>query len=78
MANEKTLNFEEAMQNLQVIVEKLEGEVPLEEAIKLYQEGMQLSALCKGKLDEVEKVMETIMENGSELTTESIDLKIKE
>ncbi|MBY6035555.1 exodeoxyribonuclease VII small subunit [Fictibacillus nanhaiensis] len=64
----KKLTFEEAMEQLEEIVEKLEqGDVPLEESIDLYHQGMKLSKLCHTKLKNVEKKMDTIMhEDGSE------------
>lgn len=47
----KKVTFEEAMTRLEEIVDRLEREeVPLEEAVKLYQEGLSLSAVCKEKL----------------------------
>ncbi len=62
------LTFEEAMIQLEEIVEKLEqGDVPLEESIDLYQQGMKLSKLCHTKLQNVEKKMDTILhEDGKE------------
>ncbi|MDM5315963.1 exodeoxyribonuclease VII small subunit [Fictibacillus sp. b24] len=62
------LTFEEAMVQLEEIVEKLEqGDVPLEESIDLYQQGMKLSKLCHTKLKNVEKKMDKIMhEDGRE------------
>ncbi|MBN2420453.1 MAG: exodeoxyribonuclease VII small subunit [Deltaproteobacteria bacterium] len=48
--------FEEAMKRLEGIVEDLEGgELPLEESLKSFEEGMKLLTFCSNKLDEVEK-----------------------
>ena len=48
--------FEKAMQRLEEIVRDLEtGELPLEKAIKKYEEGVRLSKFCSKKLDETEK-----------------------
>jgi exodeoxyribonuclease VII small subunit len=60
------LPFEQAMQRLEEVVRRLEeGEVPLEEAIELYQEGMRLSRLCNQKLDAIEaKVLQLVEEDG--------------
>lgn len=72
MSEEKQLSFEEAMSKLENVVEKLEqGDVPLEEAISMFQEGMSLSKLCHDKLTQVEQQMDRIIhENGEvELTT---------
>lgn len=61
------LSFEQAMEKLEQIVTRLEnGDVPLEQAIELFQEGMKLSQLCGQKLEVVERKIETLMEeNGS-------------
>ncbi|AJY77252.1 exodeoxyribonuclease VII small subunit [Paenibacillus beijingensis] len=58
------LTFEQAMERLESIVSRLEsGEVPLETAIELFQEGMQLSRLCGGKLEQVERKIEMLIES---------------
>lgn len=64
---EPELNFEEAMNKLEEIVSHLErGEVPLEQAIELFQQGMQLSQLCGRKLSQVERKIEMIVEQDGE------------
>ncbi|WP_408006709.1 exodeoxyribonuclease VII small subunit [Pseudalkalibacillus sp. A8] len=66
MEEKKEQSFEEAMMELEDIVGKLEeGDVPLEESIRLFQEGMKLSKLCHDKLQDVEKQMDELLkENG--------------
>ncbi len=66
MTNEKAISFEEAMTKLEQIVDKLEeGDVPLEEAILFYKEGMELSKLCHDKLKSVEdQLTQIITEDG--------------
>ncbi len=60
---EPTIGFEEAMEKLETIVAKLEsGDVPLEEAIELFQEGMRLSRICSQKLETVERKIEMLLE----------------
>ncbi|HEY0828199.1 MAG TPA: exodeoxyribonuclease VII small subunit [Bacilli bacterium] len=57
------LSFEEAIEQLEEIVGKLEnGDVALENAIELYQQGMKLSQLCSLKLQQVEKKIEMLVE----------------
>ncbi len=47
-------NFEEAIKRLEEIVKKLEaGEVSLDDSIKLYEEGLELSVKLQNKLKEV-------------------------
>lgn len=62
MTEEKKISFEEAMEQLDSIVERLEeGDVPLEEAISIYKEGMELANLCHGKLKNVEEQLTQIL-----------------
>ncbi|MBU5443020.1 exodeoxyribonuclease VII small subunit [Paenibacillus sp. MSJ-34] len=67
---EKTENahsFEEAIDKLEQIVTRLEsGDVPLEQAIELFQEGMKLSQWCGLKLEQVERKIEMLMEENGE------------
>jgi exodeoxyribonuclease VII small subunit len=59
MAKEK---FEEALNKLEKVVSKLEdGDIPLEESLKLFEEGIRLSRFCNLKLDEAEKRVEILM-----------------
>jgi len=59
----ESIQFEEAMEKLEVIVAKLEsGDVPLEQAIELFQEGMRLSRICSQKLESVERKIEMLLE----------------
>ena len=48
-------SFEESLKRLEKIVEQLEhGELPLEESIKLFEEGTRLSAECKDYMEQAE------------------------
>ncbi|GAE31881.1 exodeoxyribonuclease VII small subunit [Halalkalibacter hemicellulosilyticus] len=68
MSEKKDKTFEEAMSELEVVVEKLEqGDVPLEEAIAMFQEGMTLSKFCHEKLEKVEKQMDQILHEDGEV-----------
>lgn len=68
-----TITFEEAMENLETIVERLEeGDVPLEEAISIYKKGMELSKLCHDKLKNVEEQLTQILTDDGHRQTLSI------
>ena len=59
--NTQNKTFEENMQRLEQIVRAMErGDVPLEESLKLFQEGSQLVADCGKLLDEAELQVKTI------------------
>jgi exodeoxyribonuclease VII small subunit len=48
-------SFEESLNRLEKIVEQMErGDLPLEDSIKLFEEGMRLSAECKEQLEQAE------------------------
>lgn len=54
--------FEESLKKLESIVEQMEkGELSLEESIKLFEEGVVLSAACKKELDEAEGKVEMLI-----------------
>ena len=59
--NNKKSTFEENMQRLEQIVRAMEhGDVPLEESLKLFQEGTQLVESCSKLLDEAELLVKKI------------------
>ena len=57
----KDIKFEEALEKLADINEKLESdEISLEDSVKLFKEGLELSKLCQKKLDEAKLEIEKI------------------
>ena len=62
------MKFEEALKKLEKIVGDLEnGNIPLEEALEKYQEGIRLSGVCQKKLEAAKKKVEILLkaEDGS-------------
>jgi exodeoxyribonuclease VII small subunit len=61
--------FESALSQLESIVARLEdGDLPLEESLKLFEEGIKLSRFCNQKLNEAHKKVELLLKrNGEEL-----------
>jgi exodeoxyribonuclease VII small subunit len=58
------LNFESAMDRLEAIVEQMEsGNMPLEELIVRYEEGMKLVKICQERLASAEQRIEIITRN---------------
>ncbi|MFC1578286.1 exodeoxyribonuclease VII small subunit [Thermodesulfobacteriota bacterium] len=56
--------FEQAMKQLEQIVQDLEsGDMPLEKAIKTFEDGIRLSKFCSEKLDETEKRITILMQD---------------
>lgn len=65
-------SFEASLKKLEIIVDKLEkGELTLEESLKLFEEGVGLSAACKKELEAAEgKVQMLIKQRDGSLKTE--------
>jgi exodeoxyribonuclease VII small subunit len=72
-ATAETPSFEVAIKRLTEIVQVLErGELPLEESLRLFEEGVKLSRLSQQKLDTAEKRVEQLLavdEQGRPRTT---------
>ena len=57
--------FEEAMQRLEDIVQDLEnGNLSLEDSIKIFEEGMKLVSYCSRKLEEAEQKVNLLIKKG--------------
>jgi len=70
------LSFEEALIRLEEIVDKLEsGDVPLEIAIEMFQEGMKLANRCNLKLENIEGKIETLIEKDGEFIKKPFTLE---
>lgn len=62
-------NFEESLQQLEKIVEQLErGDLPLEQSLVLFEEGMRLSQACKQELDSAEGKVEILLKQNGKVT----------
>ena len=63
--------FEQSMKLLERIVQELEnGDLPLEKAIKKFEEGIKLTKFCSQKLDETEKKISVLLKNSEGQMTE--------
>lgn len=67
--------FEDAMKRLEEIVSDLEkSDLPLEESIKVFEEGMNLVKFCSEKLEEVEqKVTMLVKDNRGNYVREAFE-----
>lgn len=63
--------FEECLQRLETIVQQLErGDLPLEQALKLFEEGVGLSDSCRRELEEAEGKVEILLKQNGKLQPE--------
>ena len=66
--------FEESLQRLEAIVTELEkGDVPLDRALQLFDEGMKLSGSCRKELEEAEGKVEILLKRNGKLQAEPFD-----
>ena len=63
--------FEECLDRLEKIVDELEkGDVPLDRALELFDEGMKLSGSCRKELEEAEGKVEILLRRNGKLQPE--------
>ncbi|HKE88361.1 MAG TPA: exodeoxyribonuclease VII small subunit [Vicinamibacterales bacterium] len=65
MSDTTIKDFEAAIAELEAVVKKLEeGDLPLEESLRLYERGVHLSRFCHARLEEAERRIEVLNERG--------------
>jgi exodeoxyribonuclease VII small subunit len=67
--------FEASLSRLEEIVRSLEGgELPLEQSLKLFEEGIKLARICNVRLEEAERKIEVLMKDGTgKMTTKPFE-----
>ena len=71
-------DFERKLTDLESVVERLEqGDLPLEESVQLFEEGMKLSQSCKQELDAAEGRIEVLVQqSGGKLKPQELEVEI--
>lgn len=73
---EQKLTFEQALQRLEQVVRELEnGDLSLDAALALFQEGVTLARSCSGQLDQAEARIEKLLEQNGEARTVPLDVE---
>jgi exodeoxyribonuclease VII small subunit len=70
------LSFEQSIERLSDIVEELEGgDLPLEESLRLFEEGVKLARTSQAKLDRAEKRVEELLgvDDAGKVVTRELD-----
>lgn len=66
--------FEDCLQRLEAILQELErGDVPLEQALKLFEEGVRLSNACRQELEEAEGKVEILLKQNGKLQSQAFE-----
>ena len=64
---DQPFNFEQALSELEKLVEKLEqGELPLEQALEQFEQGVKLTRRCQTALKEAEHKVEVLLQEAGE------------
>lgn len=73
-ASSKTFRFEEALGQLETLVESLEeGDLSLEDSLKAFEQGVKLTRQCQAALDQAEQTVQQLLENGNGIRLEPFD-----
>jgi exodeoxyribonuclease VII small subunit len=69
VAETEEVRFEEALKQLEAIVSRLElGDLPLEEALSIFEEGIRVTKLCSQRLSEAERRVNILVRNADSAT----------
>ncbi len=64
MASDKKINLEKSLADLETLVEELEsGDLPLDKAMKKFEEGIKLTRGCQTALKEAEQKVEVLLKS---------------
>ena len=70
--------FEERLQRLETIVDELEkGDVPLEKALSLFEEGISLSTSCRQELEDADGKVEILLKQNGRLQPEPFEIEAR-
>lgn len=73
-SKKKTQDFEESLAALETLVNRMEkGDLSLEESLKAFEQGVQLTRECQAKLQEAEQRVQVLLEKNGEVTLEPLD-----
>ena len=71
MAATKKIDLEKSLVDLEILVEELEsGDLPLEKAMKKFEQGIKLTRSCQAALKEAEQKVEILLKNAGEESLE--------
>jgi len=64
--NKKNFNFEQAFEHLEEVVNKLEsGQETLEKSLELFEEGINLTEICRTKLDKADQKIKELIKKSN-------------
>ncbi len=76
MSAKKTVNLEKSLADLEALVEELEsGDLPLEKAMKKFEDGIKLTRACQTALKDAEQKVEILVQSAGGENLESFDIE---
>jgi len=76
MSAKKTVNLEKALTDLEELVEELEsGDLPLEKAMKKFEDGIKLTRNCQAALKEAEQKVEILLKSAGGESLEEFEVE---
>lgn len=70
----KSVDFEQSVTDLEALVTRMEqGELSLEESLKAFEQGIQLTRECQERLSAAEQQVQTLMEQQGQISLEPFD-----
>lgn len=67
MATKKSINFEQSLETLEGLIQKMEsGELPLEASLNAFEEGVKLIRECQASLSAAEQRVKILMEENGQ------------
>jgi exodeoxyribonuclease VII small subunit len=75
MPESKTPDFEQALAELEALVERLErGDLPLDEALKTFERGVELTRHCQGSLKAAQQRVEILLKRNGQVEPEAFNM----
>ena len=75
MASKKSFPFEPSLDKLEKLVEKMEdGDLTLEESLKIFEEGVKLTRECQQALADAEQKVKLLIEESGEITSTDFEV----
>ena len=72
--NERDLSFEEALSNLEEIIQRMEsGDAPLDSLVSNYQTGVKMLKLCRSKIERAEIKIKQVQEKDGEFVEKEFE-----
>ena len=76
MTAKKSINLEKSLADLEALVEELEsGDLPLDQAMKKFEEGIKLTRGCQVALKEAEQKVEILLKSAGGESLEDFDVE---